>query len=126
MKSLYVFFFLFLVLGKNVGAQMAIKEPVSDFEISIDHSSSGVFTLLCNKGCAWQKLSFKDDNPERVYHINDLGMDEDTGNVHFNFSIQYRKKEIILNATRGTAWKKLSFSYPKGKRKQIIDRYGMK
>lgn len=126
MKAYLFLFLLFVGLQNNVQAQSNNKKKVSDFEISIEHSAGGVFTLLCNKGCAWKKLSFRDGNPEKVYHISEFGMDEETKNSHFNFSIQSRKEEIILNSIEGTAWTNLAFSLPKAKRTQIIDGYGMK
>lgn len=126
MKAYLFLILLFVGFQNNVQAQSNSEKKVSDFEISIEHSVSEVFTLLCNKGCAWTKLSFKDGNPEKVYHISEFGMDEETNNSHFNFSIQYRKEEIILNSAEGTAWTNLAFSLPKRKNAQKIDGYGMK
>lgn len=126
MRAYLFLFLLFVGFQNNVQAQINNENKVSDFDISIEHSASGIFTLLCNKGCAWTKLSFRDGNPEKVYHISNFGMDEETNNTQFNFSIQYLKKEIILNSIEGTAWTNLAFTLPKGKNTQKIDGYGMK
>lgn len=127
MKAYFFLFLLCLGFIYNVKAQNNTeKKQVSDFEISIEHSASGTFTLLCNKGCAWKKLSFKDGNPAKVYHVSEFGMDEEPNNSPFSFSLQCRKEEIILTSFKGTTWKFLKFPCLKENRPQIINGYGMK
>lgn len=107
--------FLFFITS-SIRAQQ--NEP--KFEIKL-FNNRGSIALICNKGCAWESLSVRNDN----FLINQHGMvnklnSEDINNSIFLFSVEKKGNKLHLNSKKGVQWKKLVFKLPKDKSIPVI------
>jgi bla regulator protein BlaR1 len=104
---------------------------LTKFLILVETTDDGII-LTSEQGCAFKKLTFtlKDDNTQAVdqFGMSSLNRDKTVKNsnlANFLFTIKKTKEGLSFEGIEGTAWKKLSFSCPKGKCYQYIDQYGM-
>jgi hypothetical protein len=124
-------FFLAVGTSQPVFSQNTAPE-IASFLILIETTGDG-FKMVCKEGCAWKELRF-DLNPYKPQAIDQWGMTspakhqeqpKDANLASFLFTVKKVKKNgVDLEATEGTAWKKLGFRGPGTESRQYIDAYG--
>lgn len=121
--------FIILIIGAscNIFAQKKVTSEISKFLILVETTNDGGIKLTCKEGCAWKELSFNIPGTEKSQAIDQYGMTskEESRGSSFLFTIKKTKDGLNFEGLKGTAFKNLSFSCPKGNCHQAIDQNGM-
>jgi hypothetical protein len=106
------------------------NSDLKDFKIEFQSTNNGL-KLIGQKGTAFKELSFSlRDNVQQGIDAFGMTMPETRKNTKddnladFEFTIEKVNKEYVLVGKRGTAWKRLSFTFSLNN-KAIIDQNGV-
>jgi hypothetical protein len=129
LTTTFIVLFLMTFNSESI-AQEKISADLKEFKITIEKTSNGL-KMQSDKGSAWIDLSFSfsDNKPQAIdeYGMTQLGKvatSKEPKLADYLFTITKTKDGITLTGIEGTAWKELSFSLQKN-RKKVIDQYGM-
>lgn len=124
--------FLMVGISQSASSQKVTAPEIASFLILIETTDDG-FKMVCKEGCTWKELRF-DLKPYKPQAIDQWGMTspakhqeqpKDANLASFLFTVKKVKKNgVDLEATEGTAWKKLGFRGPGTESRQYIDAYG--
>lgn len=128
-RLIFILFFTTGFFGRT--ASQSEDNSMADFLILIESSPNGL-ALTCDKGCAWEKLSFSlsTGNEQVVDQFGITTLDtykttEGSERPDFLFSIKKISTGIFLRGKKGTAWTRLSFSCYENTCYQYVDQSGM-
>jgi hypothetical protein len=129
LKTILIALFL-MTIDSELMAQEKKPADLNEFKITIEKTDNGL-KMQSDKGSGWIDLSFSfsDNKPQAIdeYGMTKLGKittNKDPKLADYLFTITKTKDGITLTGIKGTAWKELSFSLQKN-RKKVIDQYGM-
>ncbi|MEM6395519.1 MAG: hypothetical protein AAF741_04170 [Bacteroidota bacterium] len=106
------------------------KSDLADFYITIS-TNGNEFTLACERGCAWEQLTYELEDASRKALITTMGFmpfeelpEGEEFTEDYGFTMSRNGLYIELEALEGTAWKKTSFTLQDGE-EQAINQLGM-
>ncbi|HEY5591226.1 MAG TPA: hypothetical protein VIK55_09435 [Paludibacter sp.] len=118
---------VFLMIGayNSVFSQTETTPELTKFLILVETTDDGI-KLTGQQGCAFKELTFtlKADKSQAIDQFGMTSKEESKGSG-FLFTIKKTKDGLSFEGLKGTYFKKLSFSCPKGNCHQAIDQRGM-
>lgn len=119
--------FMILLTSHSCFAQKEKLEKVTPFEIYVTQTKTGI-DLVCEQGCAWQRLTFNTPSKYKPQGVNQLGMtkvndstSERDENNNFVFTIEKTNEGMSLSGLEGTAWESLAFSIKNGQKRKLTE-----
>jgi len=117
--------FLMIAAYNSVFSQTETTHELTKFLILVETTDDGI-KLTGKQGCVFKELTFtlKADKSQAIDQFGMTSKEESKGSS-FLFTIKKTKDGLSFEGLKGTYFKKLSFSCPKGNCHQAIDQRGM-
>jgi hypothetical protein len=117
--------FLMIAAYNSVFSQSETTPELTKFLILVETTDDGI-KLTGQQGCVFKELTFtlKADKSQAIDQFGMTSKEESKGSS-FLFTIKKTKDGLSFEGLKGTYFKKLSFSCPKGNCHQAIDQRGM-
>ena len=117
--------FLMIAAYNSVFSQTETTPELTKFLILVETTDDGI-KLTGKQGCVFKELTFtlKADKSQAIDQFGMTSKEESKGSS-FLFTIKKTKDGLSFEGLKGTYFKKLSFSCPKGNCHQAIDQRGM-